>query len=63
MRAYRGVVKDGVVLLEEGVRLPDGAVVSVTVSEGELVKATLRNAIAPKSKRPKLKLKPMPTPG
>ncbi len=32
MATYRGVVKDGVIVLEGGVRLPEGAVVEVRVA-------------------------------
>ena len=45
MRAYRGIVRGGVVRLEEGVRLPDGAEVTVTIGEAELVRAALRSAL------------------
>lgn len=42
MRAYKGLVRRGVVLLPEGADLPDGAVVTVTVGEAELIRARLR---------------------
>lgn len=61
MRAYRGIVKDGVVVLEHGARLPEGAVVTVTVGEGEILRATLRNALMPRGeRRVKLRLRPVP---
>jgi hypothetical protein len=50
MRAYKGVVEDGVVVLEN-VALPDGAVVTVTLSEGEFLRATLSNALTPRLRR------------
>jgi hypothetical protein len=50
MRAYKGVVEDGVVVLEKAV-LPDGAVVTVTLSEGEFLRATLTNALTPRVRR------------
>ena len=64
MRAYRGIIQDGVVVLEEGVKLPEGAVVTVTVGETEILRATLRNALSPKAKerKVKIKLKPVPSP-
>lgn len=45
MKAYRGLVKNGVVLLPEGVQLPEGVVVTVTVSEAELLRARMRSAL------------------
>lgn len=45
MRAYRGTVVHGRVQLEEGVRLPEGAVVTVTIGEAEYIRATLRMAL------------------
>ena len=45
MRAYRGRVKEGQVVLEEGTKLPEGAVVTVTIGEAEYVRATLRSAL------------------
>ena len=61
MRAYRGVVEGGVVRLEEGVRLPDGAVVTVTVGEGELVRSTLRAALRRNMPR-RSRARPRPVP-
>lgn len=51
MRAYRGIVQEGRVVLEPGVRLPEGTVVTVTVGEGELLKATLRAALRRNARR------------
>lgn len=45
MQAYKGLVKNGVVLLPEGTKLPEGAVVTVTVSEVELLRARMRLAL------------------
>ena len=45
MRAYRGLVKDGKVLLVEGAVLPEGALVSVTIGEAEYIRASLRSAL------------------
>lgn len=51
MRAYRGWVREGKVELEDGVRLPEGAVVTVTVGEAELWRATLRAALRRNARR------------
>lgn len=45
MRAYRGIVMNGKVQLDDGVRLPEGAVVTVTIGEAEYIRATLRMAL------------------
>ncbi len=45
MRAYKGAVKNGVVRLPEGVQLPEGVVVTVTVSDVELLRARMRVAL------------------
>lgn len=45
MKAYRGLVKDGKVILAEGVNLPEGAVVTVTIGEAEHIRATLQNRL------------------
>jgi hypothetical protein len=51
VRASRGWVREGKVELEEGVRLPEGAVVTVTVGEAELWRATLRAALRRNARR------------
>jgi hypothetical protein len=63
MRAYRGLVKDGVIVLEAGTKLPDGTVVTVTVGEGEILRATLRNVFKSPERRIKIRLRPTPTLG
>ncbi len=45
MRAYRGRVECGVVVLPEGTRLPEGTVVTVTVGEVEMFRARVRAAL------------------
>ncbi len=45
MRAFKGIVREGRVDLAEGVRLPEGTVVTVTVGEAELIRATFRAAL------------------
>lgn len=45
MRVYKGLVKDGKIILAEGVQLPEGAVVTVTVGEAEYLRASLRLAL------------------
>jgi len=42
MQAYKGIVKDGKVILAEGVQLPEGAQVTVTIGEAEFIRAKLR---------------------
>ncbi len=51
MRAYRGIVQDGKVVLEPGVRLPEGAHVTITIAEAEMIRATLRAALRRNPKR------------
>jgi hypothetical protein len=51
VRAYRGWVREGRVELEEGVRLPEGAVVTVTVGEADFWRATLRAALRRNARR------------
>ncbi len=59
MRAYKGVVENGVVVLV-GARLPEGTVVTVTVGEGELLRAHIVGVL----KRPqKIRVRIKPTPG
>jgi len=60
VKAYRGLVKDGKVIFAEGVTLPEGAVVTVTIGETEHLRATLQNRLKRnvrrrvKAKMPKL---------
>lgn len=64
MRAYRGVVRNGVVRLEEGVQLPDGAIVTVTIGEAELMRATLRSALRRNARRrSRARVRPVPIGG
>ncbi|MBZ9751089.1 hypothetical protein K7W42_09465 [Deinococcus sp. HMF7604] len=59
MKAYKGVVENGVVVVIGG-RLPEGTVVTVTVGEGELLRARITNVL----KRPrKVRVRLKPTPG
>lgn len=51
MRAYRGVVRHGRVHLDEGVSLPEGAVVTVTIGEAEYLRASLRAALRRNNRR------------
>lgn len=51
MRAYKGIVKDGKVHLAEGVNLPEGATVTVTIGEAELIRASLAAALRRRSRR------------
>ena len=64
VRAYRGVVQGNHVRLEDGVRLPDGAVVTVTIGEAELVRATLRSALRRNARRrSRARVRPAPAGG
>ena len=45
MRAYKGLVKNGKIVLAEGTTLPEGAVVTVTIGEAEYIRASLRWAL------------------
>lgn len=45
MRAYKGLVKDGKIVLAEEVKLPEGAVVTVTISEAEYIRAKLQDTL------------------
>lgn len=58
MRAYKGVVENGVVVVL-GARLPEGTMVTVTVGETELLRAQITNVIRG-SRRVKIRLKPQP---
>ena len=59
MRAYKGIVENGVVVVV-GARLPEGTVVTVTVGEGELLRARITSVL----KRPrKIRVRLKPTPG
>lgn len=51
MRAFKGIVRDGRVELAEGVDLPEGTVVTVTVGETELLRATFRAALRRNARR------------
>ncbi|WP_310584497.1 hypothetical protein [Deinococcus sp.] len=57
MRAYRGIIEEGVVVLQDGARLPEGTVVTVTVGEAELLRATISSAFRGQRKV-RVRLKP-----
>ena len=59
MRAYRGVVENGVVVLV-GARLPEGTVVTVTVGEGELLRAKITDVLR---RSPKIRIRMKHDPG
>lgn len=64
MKAYKGVVENGVVVVI-GARLPEGTAVTVTVGEGELLRAAITSAIDGGSKKlgKKIKVRLRPVPG
>lgn len=45
MRAFKGIVQGGKVILPEGAELPEDAVVTVTIGEAEYLRARLRQAL------------------
>ena len=45
MRALKGIVREGKIELAEGATLPEGTVVTVTVGEAELIRASLAAAL------------------
>lgn len=51
MKAYKGLVQDGKIILAEGVELPEGAVVTVTLGETEYLKAKVRASLLRKSSK------------
>lgn len=61
MRAYKGVVENGVVVVE-GVRLPEGTVVTITVGETELLRARISNVLK-RSRKVRVRIKPAPDSG
>ena len=62
MRAYKGLVEDGVVRLPEGVELPEGAVVTVTIGEAEYLRAKLRRVLKRNARRRARARAPHPLP-
>jgi uncharacterized lipoprotein YbaY len=57
VRAYKGLVQDGKVILAEGVELPEGAVVTVTLGETEYLRAKVRASLLRKtSKRSRVRV-------
>lgn len=59
MRAYKGIVENGVVVVI-GARLPEGTVVTVTVGETELLRARISNVIKRSSRKVRVRVKPSP---
>jgi uncharacterized lipoprotein YbaY len=51
VRAYKGLVQDGKVILAEGVELPEGAVVTVTLGETEYLRAKVRASLLRKTSK------------
>ncbi|MEF2279209.1 hypothetical protein V3W47_12945 [Deinococcus sp. YIM 134068] len=59
MRAYKGIVENGVVVLI-GTRLPEGTIVTVTVGEAELLRARITSALK-RPRKVRVRLKPTPS--
>lgn len=51
MRAYKGIVREGVIVPVEGARLPEGAVVTITIGEAEYLRARLRASLRRSTRR------------
>ncbi|MGL4608761.1 MAG: hypothetical protein ACRCYY_03615 [Trueperaceae bacterium] len=49
MRAYKGLVQDGKIILAEGTDLPEGAVVTITLGETEYLRAKVRASLSRKA--------------
>jgi hypothetical protein len=49
VKAYKGLVQDGKVILAENVELPEGAVVTVTLGETEYLRAKVRASLLRKT--------------
>ncbi len=62
MRAYKGLVRNGKVVLPEGVELPEGTVVTVTVGEAELMRARLQMVLRRNFRRSKATRRPLGAP-
>ncbi|PNY80344.1 hypothetical protein [Deinococcus koreensis] len=58
MRAYKGIIENGVVVVI-GARLPEGTVVTVTVGEGELLRARIVGVLK-RPRKVRIRLKPSP---
>jgi hypothetical protein len=56
MRAYKGLVKNGKIILAEGAQLPEGAVVTVTIGETEYLKSKVRASISKRTSKIKARL-------
>jgi hypothetical protein len=62
MRAYKGRVHEGKIELAEGVSLPEGAIVTVTIGESEFYRASLRSALIRNIRRRSRARKPVFSP-
>ncbi len=62
MRAYKGLVRNGKVVLPEGVELPEGTLVTVTVGEAELMRARLQVVLGRNFRRSKAIRRPLSAP-
>jgi hypothetical protein len=51
VRAYKGLVQDGKIILAEGVELPEGAIVTVTLGETEYLRAKVRASLLRKTSK------------
>jgi hypothetical protein len=56
---YKGLVKNGKVVLPEGVELPEGTVVTVTIGEAELMRARLQLVLGRNFRRSKAIRRPL----
>jgi hypothetical protein len=61
MRAYKGLVQDGKIILAEGVELPEGAVVTITIGETEYLKSKVIASLGKRKSKIKVRMPVMVT--
>jgi Protein of unknown function DUF104 len=61
VRAYKGLVENGKIILAEGVELAEGTVVTVTIGETEYLKSKVRASLSKRKAKIKSRLPVMVT--
>ena len=56
MRAYKGLVQNGKIILAEEVELPEGAVVTITIGETEYLKSKVWASLGKRKSKIKSRL-------